>query len=87
MIVRADNRLDDGPMHPVGCRSCGAGVLVRKSSWQQTTVQWNESAVATCTGWNPGCSVLGRFPVCEEMRASIAQAVVEGVVPVVDSDS
>lgn len=87
MSVRADNRLDDAPMYPVRCRSCAAEVLARKASWQQTTVQWDESAVATCSGWNPGSSTSGRFPVCEEMRASVAQAVVDGVLPVVDTTS
>jgi hypothetical protein len=84
MGVRPDNRLADAPMHPVGCRSCGAEVLVRKASWQQTSVQWNDAAVARCAGWSPGCSVLGRFPVCEAMRASIAEAVTSGALPVVD---
>ncbi|TYL55869.1 hypothetical protein FXB39_01305 [Nocardioides sp. BGMRC 2183] len=87
MSVRADNRLADGPMHPVGCGSCGAQVLARKSSWQQTTVQWDETATATCTDWDPGSATRGRFPVCEQMRASIAQAVVDGLLPVVDTRS
>lgn len=85
MGVRADNRLADAPMHPVSCRGCAAEVLVRKSSWQQTSVQWNDAAAAACTGWQPGCSTLGRFGVCEELRASIARAVVDGVLPVVDT--
>ncbi len=34
--VKTDNRLDEMPMVPVACRSCGARVLARKSSWSQT---------------------------------------------------
>ncbi len=40
MAIRPDNRLDDAPMVPVACTRCGAGVQVRKSSWNQTSVQW-----------------------------------------------
>jgi hypothetical protein len=39
MVIRPDNRLDDAPMVPVVCARCGAGVQVRKSSWNQTSVQ------------------------------------------------
>ena len=46
--VRLDNRLDEMPMMPVECRSCGARVLARKSSWSQTSVQWNADATARC---------------------------------------
>ncbi len=84
MSVRADNRLGDAPMLPVACRSCGTTVLARKSSWHQTTVQWSQEAMAACTAWQPGCSVRGQSPVCYPLRASIAAAVVEGDLPVVD---
>ena len=46
--VREDNRLDETPMVPVACRNCGARVLARKSSWNQTSVQWNADATARC---------------------------------------
>ncbi len=84
MSVRADNRLGDAPMLPVACRSCGTTVLARKSSWQQTTVQWSKDAMAACTSWEHGCSVRGELPVCHPLRDSIARAVVEGGLPVVD---
>ncbi|SHW58399.1 Uncharacterised protein [Mycobacteroides abscessus subsp. abscessus] len=35
-------------MVPVGCERCGAQVLARKSSWQQTSVQWNADAESRC---------------------------------------
>ncbi|CRZ15992.1 hypothetical protein BN2156_02856 [Mycolicibacterium neworleansense] len=46
MTVRLDPRLEELPMMPVSCRSCGAVVLARKSSWTQTSVQWNAVAAA-----------------------------------------
>ena len=48
MTVRPDNRLADSPMVPVACRRCGASVLARKSSWNQTSVQWSAQASAQC---------------------------------------
>jgi len=48
MDVRPDNRLADSPMVPVACRRCEACVLARKSSWNQTSVQWNAEATARC---------------------------------------
>jgi len=83
MAVRPDNRLADAPMHPVSCASCGAEVLVRKASWQQTSVQWSDEAMATCTDWSPGSATQGLAPTCPRLRASIADAVVSGVLPVV----
>lgn len=45
--VREDNRLGEMPMVSVSCRNCGARVLARKSTWNQTTVQWNAEATAS----------------------------------------
>lgn len=82
MTVRADNRLGDAPMVPVACQRCAATVLARKSSWQQTTVQWSKEAMASCSSWDAGSSVRGEFPVCHPLRDSIARAVVDGDLPV-----
>jgi hypothetical protein len=84
MTLRADNRLADAPMHPVGCRSCGATVLARKSSWHQTSVQWSEEAMATCTSWVAGYPSRGQLQACQDLRDSIARAVVDGELPVLD---
>ena len=46
--ARVDNRLDEMPMVAVACLICGARVLARKSSWNQTSVQWNADATARC---------------------------------------
>ena len=45
---RSDVRLEDGPMQPVDCSACGATVTARKSSWDQTSIQWNAAALAAC---------------------------------------
>lgn len=87
MGVRPDNRLADAPMHPVACSTCAARVQVRKASWHQTSVQWSDEAKAACTSWSPGSAVKGFPPVCDRLRASIAQAVVDGTLPVVDGEA
>ena len=90
MTVRPDNRLADGPMVSVGCRQCGATVTVRKSTWAQTSVQWDAEATAACIQ-RPSADALaghgrGLFLVCSELRASIDDAARCGRVPIVDED-
>lgn len=87
--VREDNRLDEMPMVPVACRHCGARVLARKSSWNQTSVQWNANATARCAERadaqkiaTPGSR--GVFIVCSALSASIMDAVRCGDLAVVD---
>lgn len=45
MALITDTRLIDAPMQPVACRECVAVVQVRKSSWQQTSIQWDADAL------------------------------------------
>lgn len=94
MTVRPDNRLSDAPMTPVTCASCRARVLVRKSSWEQTSVQWDADALAACPqrretlsqrsepdqgmGLRPGL-----FLSCSRLRASIDDAVRRGDLTIV----
>ena len=87
--ARVDNRLDEMPMVAVACRTCGARVLARKSSWNQTSVQWNADATARCaeraeaqklTG--PGGR--GLFLGCSALSESILEAVRHGDLAVVD---
>lgn len=86
--VRADNRLDDMPMAPIVCRNCGARVLVRKSSWNQTSVQWNADASQTCRERHDAERIAGQhrapFLVCSALRHSIEVAVATGELAVVD---
>jgi hypothetical protein len=92
MTVPTDNRLTDAPMLPVTCQACGAEVLARKSSWQQTTVQWDAAALARCPQRHAAQQLVahggrGVFVSCSELRDSIRQAVRDGVLPVLDETS
>lgn len=89
MTVRPDNRLSDAPMTPVSCDSCGARVLVRKSSWEQTSVQWDSDALAVCPERRELLSQSsesdqrislrpGLFLSCSRLRDSIEDAVRRG---------
>ena len=92
MAVRPDNRLDDAPMAPVTCACCGAGVEVRKSSWNQTSVQWNGTALERCEERCTAEQLAGEcghglFLACSALGASIVDAVRLGVLRVVDETS
>jgi len=89
MTIRLDDRLSESPMVSVCCRRCRAHVLVRKSSWNQTSVQWNAGASARCLErrdpQNLGAySVRGVFLACSALTDSILGAVGDGNLPVVD---
>jgi len=84
-----DNRLDEMPMTPVVCRHCGARVLARKSSWNQTSVQWNADATARCAERAEAQKMSahasrGVFLVCSALSESIADAVRHGDLTIVD---
>lgn len=97
MTVRADGRLSDAPMTSITCQPCGAEVLVRKSSWDQTSVQWNAQSLSQCReraemlaqakmetglgGIRPGLLL-----VCAGLRASIESAAGTGALPVFDEN-
>lgn len=87
--VRTDNRLADMPMAPVACRDCGAQVLARKSSWNQTSVQWDAEASALCferrNAVPPAGGQPGLFLACSALRDSIEAAVAAGDLAVVDT--
>ena len=90
MGPRPDVRLGGAPMSPVSCGTCGAHIQARKSSWEQTTIQWSAEAVAACverrgaaarTGPN-GATFLG----CAALGRSLREAAVTGDLPVLDVD-
>jgi hypothetical protein len=90
MVVRPDVRLEAGPMTPVACATCGARVEARKSSWEQTSIQWTGEALATCVerrassprpGPN-GAAFLG----CAALNQALREAAVRGDLPVQDTD-
>ena len=76
-------------MMPVACQSCGARVFVRKSSWNQTSVQWDADAAARCAerkrvekmALNAGRGV---FLACSALSESILDAVRHGDLSIVD---
>ncbi|OBI53396.1 ferredoxin [Mycobacterium kyorinense] len=89
MTARVDNRLSDCPMVSVDCRRCGARVLARKSSWDQTSVQWDAQASALCLERRDAQHLAahsgrGVFLACSALSGSIADAVRHGDLPVVD---
>ena len=84
-----DNRLDEMPMMPVACGACGARVLARKSSWNQTSVQWNADATARCAERRQAQQMSahagrGVFLVCAALSESIRAAVRHGDLSIVD---
>lgn len=87
--LREDNRLDEMPMAPVTCRNCGARVLARKSSWNQTSVQWDAGALARCIERRDAERLAGHhrgpFLACDALRDSIQLAVATGELAIVDA--
>ena len=80
---RPDTRLKDGPMRPVACSACGAEVLARKSSWDQTMIQWSAEARGRCAeraAPHPAEPRPNRnaFPGCVALKASVREAAVRG---------
>jgi hypothetical protein len=89
MVLRPDNRLADSPMVPVTCRRCGARVLARKSTWNQTTLQWDVDASARCLERRDAenlaaLSGRGVFLACSALSDAIVDTVRHGDLPVVD---
>lgn len=76
-------------MLPVACGDCGAQVLVRKSSWNQTSVQWNADATRRCAQRAEAQKVSAYanravFLVCSALRESILDVVRRGELAIVD---
>jgi hypothetical protein len=89
MTPRADNRLADAPMTGVRCGRCAAQVLVRKSSWNQTSVQWDAIASAGCIERSNAQQLAayggrGLFLACSALSASITDSVRRGMLPLVN---
>ncbi|MFS0694414.1 ferredoxin [Streptomyces nitrosporeus] len=83
--MRVDDRLLDGPpMRSLACERCAAEVLVRKSSWQQTSVQWDGRATALCAERDPAAA---SFEGCASLRDTIRASALRGTLPVVDGDA
>lgn len=88
MSVRPDVRLDDAPLQPVTCGTCGGHVQARKSSWDQTSIQWSAEALAACVERRASLPRPGpngaTFTGCAALRDAIREAAVRGDLTVVD---
>lgn len=83
MNPRPDVRLETAPMQPVACAACGAEVLARKSSWDQSTLQWTTAALERCAERRMTTGRSDRpnrnaFPGCAALRSSVREAAVRG---------
>jgi hypothetical protein len=92
MTARTDNRFADAPMVSMTCRHCSAEVLARKSSWQQTSVQWDGAALERCPQRREAALLSehggrGVFLSCSELRESILLAARDGALPVLDEQA
>ncbi|WP_407688015.1 ferredoxin [Mycobacterium sp. HUMS_1102779] len=78
------------PMVSVACRTCGARVLVRKSSWNQTSVQWDADATKRCAERREADRFAGNrqelFLACSGLRHSIEDAVAAGELTIVQAE-
>jgi hypothetical protein len=63
----------EGGYEELPCARCRALVRVRKSSPQQTSVQWTTAAENTCV-----TRLTALVPTCPDLRASIDDAVRAG---------
>lgn len=86
--VRPDIRLESAPMVPVTCDTCGVMVEARKSSWEQTSIQWHSDlegclerrAVSPSSAGTP-------FRGCTALRTALSHAVQRGDLPVLTEES
>jgi hypothetical protein len=75
-------------LRPVACHRCGTGVLVRKSSPGQTSIQWTGDPAASCPVFAASPRRSGGTPAldgCDELAASIAREVARGRIEVESS--
>ena len=90
MAVRPDVRLENGPMTRVACRTCGACVEARKSSWDQTSIQWSREALEACVERRASSPRPGpngtTFLGCAALSDTLREAAVSGGLPVQDPD-
>jgi len=73
-------------MTPVACTTCGAGVEARKSSWDQTSIQWSAEARGACVERRASSPRPGpngdAFLGCAALNQSLREAAVRGDLPV-----
>ncbi|GAA3661915.1 hypothetical protein GCM10022237_22230 [Nocardioides ginsengisoli] len=85
VVVRPDVRLENAPMSPVSCDTCGARVEARKSSWEQTSIQWHAADTERCLERRAAMPprIAGTpFGGCASLRTALSRAVDRGELPV-----
>ncbi|NIH80794.1 ferredoxin [Amycolatopsis viridis] len=75
---RTDARLDEVPMQPLRCHHCAARLMVRKSSVEQTSLQWNAEARAACPELRSAPAAGPAIAGCSRLRASVEAEVAAG---------
>ncbi|WP_190264293.1 ferredoxin [Glutamicibacter nicotianae] len=79
MTARAQG--DHTTMQQVSCTECLAKVQVRKTAWEQTSIQWTGEALELCRE-RPACPSGGmprdQFVGCETLRAALRDATARG---------
>ncbi|MFD1815725.1 hypothetical protein [Rhodococcus gannanensis] len=73
--------LEDG-LQQVECRACHTCVLVRKNSFNHTSIQWQTDPASVCPEFTG--AERGTARSCSRLTASINHAVMEGIVEVRD---
>ncbi|XBB66554.1 hypothetical protein ABFU82_20960 [Nocardioides sp. WV_118_6] len=89
VTVRPDVRLETAPMSPVSCETCGAAVEARKSSWEQTSIQWHAADTERCLERRAAMPprIEGTlFTGCASLRQALSRAVDRGELPVLMDD-
>lgn len=72
-------------MQPVTCRQCGTEVVVEKFSWEHTNTQWQAPSATVCPTIRERVAQglpASRTAGCEQLDASIRDAVQRGIVTV-----
>lgn len=70
---------------PVQCDRCGTEVLVGKTSWQQTSVQWPDCGTSACpelAAAPPDGSLAARVRGCSALQRSITKAALAGTIQI-----
>ena len=71
----------EGGLRELACDSCGVTVRAKKSSAQQTSIQWSAAAVRGCTEFADRTArgePTALIATCTRLRDSIGQAVRDG---------
>lgn len=77
----------DTAVQQVRCIECLAKVQVRKSAWEQTSVQWNNEALDLCRerpARSTGNLPRDQFVGCETLRAAVRDETVQGNLKLAD---